>query len=567
MVLNTIKRFPFILIKINNLMNRFRLFALIFLGLSCAAIQRPSGGEKDITPPTIVSTNPQEGQTNFFEKKIELKFSEYLKIGTISKAVQISPALEEEPQFSSNGKNIIISLKDSLKKNQTYIISINRNLSDEHDVKIEESKQIAFSTGSDIDNGTISGHIDSPFEGSLHLWQISEDNYETFYQSSPEYVYDASDNGEYAFKYLSKGDYVVALVNKEMSGKPIYPDKTDYSLSTVPIITLDEKLNYSDINLLMTIKDKPLKLEHVEWINGNWGAIKFSKNIPKDFEVDSSLIFFNESKKLLEYYLFKDPVEKQKMHFYIDDTLESYTVIECKGVYEKNKSILDSSRFRIKVDSFLDTSYAKVISPLNDYILNIDSYKDTTLTIVFSSLIDTLDSKAAVILYEDSLEIPSKINWASPLAIKISPIEKWKEDSKYKIEINRDGIKPKYSKSFEDSVIVINFKTSFFEQFGTLNIFIKNRNNSRYIAELKSLGKDSKKRDPIISSDSLFVIRELVEGAYSLMIYNDKDENRTYSSGSLSPLVPAEWFYIYPDTIQIRSNWELDLDQIDLELD
>jgi len=199
--------------------------------------------------------------------------------------------------------------------------------------------------------------------------------------------------------------------------------------------------------------------------------------------------------------------------------------------------------------------------------LNIDSYKDTTLTIVFSSLIDTLDSKAAVILYEDSLEIPSKINWASPLAIKISPIEKWKEDSKYKIEINRDGIKPKYSKSFEDSVIVINFKTSSFEQFGTLNIFIKNRNNSRYIAELKSLGKDSKKRDPIISSDSLFVIRELVEGAYSLMIYNDKDENRTYSSGSLSPLVPAEWFYIYPDTIQIRSNWELDLDQIDLELD
>ena len=219
MVLNTIKRFPFILIKINNLMNRFRLFALILFGLSCAAIQRPSGGEKDTIPPTIVSTNPQDGQTNFFEKKIELKFSEHLNISTISKAVQISPALEEEPEFSSKGKNIIISLKDSLKKNQTYIISINRNLSDEHDVKIEESKQIAFSTGSDIDSGTISGHIDSPLGGSLHLWQISEDNYETFYQSSPEYVYDASDNGEYAFKYLSKGDYVVALVNKEMSGK------------------------------------------------------------------------------------------------------------------------------------------------------------------------------------------------------------------------------------------------------------------------------------------------------------------------------------------------------------
>ena len=49
--------------------------------------------------------------------------------------------------------------------------------------------------------------------------------------------------------------------------------------------------------------------------------------------------------------------------------------------------------------------------------------------------------------------------------------------------------------------------------------------------------------------------------------YNDKDENSTYSSGSLNPLISAEWFYTYPDTIQIRSNWELDLNPIDLKID
>ena len=58
MILNTIRRSPFILIKINYLIKRLRLFSLIIIGFSCAAIQRPSGGEKDITPPTIVSTNP-----------------------------------------------------------------------------------------------------------------------------------------------------------------------------------------------------------------------------------------------------------------------------------------------------------------------------------------------------------------------------------------------------------------------------------------------------------------------------------------------------------------------------
>ena len=124
MILNTIRRSPFILIKINYLIKRLRLFSLIIIGFSCAAIQRPSGGEKDITPPAIVSTIPEDGQTNFSGRKIELKFSEYLKSSTISKGVQISPALEEEPQFISKGKNIIISLKDSLKKKNLFLIFI-----------------------------------------------------------------------------------------------------------------------------------------------------------------------------------------------------------------------------------------------------------------------------------------------------------------------------------------------------------------------------------------------------------------------------------------------------------
>ena len=54
---------------------------------------------------------------------------------------------------------MIIELNDSLIKNQTYIISINRNLIDEHKVKIKQEIQLAFSTGEKIDHGSIKGKI------------------------------------------------------------------------------------------------------------------------------------------------------------------------------------------------------------------------------------------------------------------------------------------------------------------------------------------------------------------------------------------------------------------------
>ena len=48
------------------------------------------------------------------------------------------------------------------------------------------------------------------------------------------------------------------------------------------------------------------------------------------------------------------------------------------------------------------------------------------------------------------------------------------------------------------------------------------------------------------------------------MFFQDMDEDNQISSGVLDPYQPSEWFYYYPDTIKIRSNWELELDQITL---
>ena len=78
------------------------------------------------------------------------------------------------------------------------------------------------------------------------------------------------------------------------------------------------------------------------------------------------------------------------------------------------------------------------------------------------------------------------------------------------------------------------------------------------------LGNKSNVYKSGLNSDLTFKLDYLSEGQYLLMFFQDMNEDNQISSGVLDPFQPSEWFYYYPDTIKIRSNWELELDQITL---
>ena len=51
------------------------VFCIFYNIYSCAAIQAPSGGLKDITPPYLLYSIPESGSANFKGDRIELFFS------------------------------------------------------------------------------------------------------------------------------------------------------------------------------------------------------------------------------------------------------------------------------------------------------------------------------------------------------------------------------------------------------------------------------------------------------------------------------------------------------------
>lgn len=89
---------------------------------SCASIGRPEGGAIDETPPRFVGSTPLPGALNNSRKKITIEFDEFIKLDKPGEKIVISPPQVQQPEIKSNGKKIVITLKDTLKPNTTYSI-------------------------------------------------------------------------------------------------------------------------------------------------------------------------------------------------------------------------------------------------------------------------------------------------------------------------------------------------------------------------------------------------------------------------------------------------------------
>ena len=195
---------------IHSMRNIFLLF-IIFL-CSCASVMSPSGGDIDTIPPKLEKTLPNELINLSPEQNITLFFNEYIQEESLKKAFEIFPNVNEKIQYEYKGDRVIVRLPSSLEMNKTYIMTLNSNFADEHNVKLKEDVVIPFSLSSLINDGKISGEIYGSFtKPSILLWQgkISK---EEMLSIEPDYI--LSGSSSYNFDFLPYDDYTILAVDK-----------------------------------------------------------------------------------------------------------------------------------------------------------------------------------------------------------------------------------------------------------------------------------------------------------------------------------------------------------------
>ena len=233
-----------------NQLNNILLALCLLVLFSCASVKAPQGGPLDSDPPKLKSTTPAI-LTNLNQgQQITLSFNEFIKEESLKNAIELFPTVNQKIDFEYYGKEVIITLPSNLDKDKTYVISLNSNLSDEQNVKLNENIVIPISLSNSINQAAIKGKIFGSYsKPSILLWKGIIDKSE-LPSRKPDYI--ISSNDKFSFGYLAYDKYTVLAV--DLYNPKLSLEKNKISFFSESFIDL-KKDNTPDLNFFFNAEE------------------------------------------------------------------------------------------------------------------------------------------------------------------------------------------------------------------------------------------------------------------------------------------------------------------------
>lgn len=217
------------------------LLALLCCLYGCANIVPPNGGEKDETPPVLVSMTPADSALNARPTRIELRFNKFMTVKELEKNMQLSPILATTPTVTANGRKVTIKIADTvLEDNTTYRIGLGDALTDNRENTPYKNFVYVFSTGAYFDSLEIHGQVFDARTGIadtamlIGLYSINESDTAVM-RKKPKYVSRADASGKFAFQSLPQHSFRIYAI-QDVNNNYIY----DYG---------EEKIGFMDYNV------------------------------------------------------------------------------------------------------------------------------------------------------------------------------------------------------------------------------------------------------------------------------------------------------------------------------
>ena len=233
-----------------NQLNKINLSLCLLILFSCASVKAPQGGPLDSEPPKLMSTSPAILTDLTQGQKITLSFNEFIKEESVKNAIELFPSVDQKIDFEYYGKDVTITLPSNLDKDKTYVISLNSNLSDEQNVKLNERIVIPISLSNSINQAAIKGKIFGSYsKPSILLWKGIIDKSELL-SKKPDYIISSSD--KFSFGYLAYDKYTVLAV--DLYNPKLSLEKNKISFFSESFIDL-KKDNTPDLNFFFNAEE------------------------------------------------------------------------------------------------------------------------------------------------------------------------------------------------------------------------------------------------------------------------------------------------------------------------
>lgn len=527
-------------------------FISILVFVRCATPSYPTGGERDSTPPKVLSVSPPDSMLNFVGNEIVFKFNEFVQIENPQQTVLITPSPKEFPSIVARKKELVIKFKEALLDSTTYSISFNNGLKDLNEGNPLENFTYVFSTGPTLDSLILKGNLffsettTFPPNTFVGLYKNLDDS--VLYKQKPDYIFNLKSEGPFQFNNLKAGSFrCFALSDKNFNFIYDLPSEFVGFAKDIIIISADS-VQTLDLTLFKSLESKFRISNYSNTFTNGGGFIELNK--PIDFNTkwalkesnDSLKILFselNEERNIINFWLdnLKEKVNYKLGLFIKDEMVDSINVV--------SKSISESNSFLSLTTTQLNKLKIVDIKPDNILILKSSIPLDSNQCLNEAFLMDSISRRVKKIGYLVDNQF-----------ITINDVVL---DTSYNQLIFPKNSLVSFNGLTNDS-IVFNLKSVKANDLGSLklsfelpsdsiNYIIKIYNTNAGFSEIIRVNK---------VSNFIWFKENLFPGNYNLEIVFDENFDGLFTNGSINDFKMPEYKFVYSKPITLKNNWDLE---------
>ncbi|MGI9551717.1 MAG: Ig-like domain-containing protein [Aurantibacter sp.] len=521
------------------------LFAIVAALIQCARRGNPTGGPKDVDPPLLLRADPDTMTTEFKAKKIRLYFDEFITLRDVQEQLIVSPPLKYTPEISPQGgasKFVEIKIKDTLRENTTYTMNFGQSIVDHNEGNPSSFLTYVFSTGSYIDSLTVSGVVKDAFNRkadefiSVMLYELDTAYTDsTIFQKPPNYITNTLDSTViFTLKNLKAGKYTMFAV-KDESKNNIFDQNADKIAFIRDTINLPTDSTY----LLTLFKEIP----------------NYSIQVPS---------FAARNKIIFGYYGKEDDFKVEPLTTLPDSV--RYKFLKEKGKDTFNfwftPTDLDSIMFLAINDklSLIDTFTVKRRKVDADSLLlspnqggSFDFNKE--YSIVANTPISSLDSTKIQVIDKDSLAVDFKVmidSIENEIDFDFTP----EPNQNYTLSLLPGAIVDFFEET--NDTLNYNLSTSSLADYGNLRLNVKVDTTAYPLLVQLTDDRGVLKQEIYAPEPKIFEFNNIEPSKYFLRVIFDANGNRKWDTGNYLKNLQPERVSYYPDTLEVRANWEIE---------
>lgn len=515
------------------------LLILSDVGLSsCASRSAPSGGPRDTIAPVLDTAYPANQSIHFQSKQIRLVFNEYLNLRSIQQQMRVSPPLTEDPKVEEQGKEILITLTDSLRANTTYIISFGNSITDYTEGNVNESFRYVFSTGAYIDSLALNGRVENAYNGKamadlmVGLYELTPDlkRDSLLYKRLPNYYALTDENGRFSLTNLRADNYLLVA----------FEDKGDDFL----LNTGQEKMAFwptqvavrPDTTLFYTLKSfqPEAKLKLFNARHRSRGRVEVAFSAPAD---STQIELYYPKADSLEYFVRWDD-SHDTAQFWFRQKIDSL-VLQLHSP-ELGDSLLPIALRNYEADPFQITASAQELRPQD------------TLKLTTNHPLSAIDEQGVLKLAKDTSAVQLQRSLQDPFSLWLLPPHR----QSFGLSIAENTLKNWYDVPHDSTGFSIEVLKG--EDLGTLEFSVKTDTVFAYILQLFGPNKNLVKERWFTDSTTV-LLKQYLPGEYQAYLIQDVNEDRQYTPGDFTQNRLPEQRVRYEESIELRANWELEL--------